>query len=88
MFSNTEQICDNGINEIQWRTKRRKISDGWMNEKREGTYLARGDFGGSSLLISGVGVKSINGVSVGLGKIGDGEFIKAERLSLSLKYGL
>ena len=59
-----------------------------MNEKREGTYLARGDFGGSSLLISGVGVKSIKGVSVGLGKIGDGEFIKAERLSLSLKDGL
>jgi hypothetical protein len=39
-------------------------------------------------LIKGTGVKSINGVSLGFVKIGDGEFIKAERLSLSLKYGL
>jgi hypothetical protein len=39
-------------------------------------------------LIKGVGVKSINGVSFGFVKIGDGEFINAERLSLSVKYGL
>ncbi len=51
-------------------------------------YFARGDFRPSSLLIKGAGVKSINGVSLGLVKIGDGEFIKAERLSQSLKYGL
>ncbi len=58
-----------------------------INQFRE-IYFARGDFRSSALLIKGVGVKSINDVSLGFVKIGDGEFIKAERLSLSLKYGL
>jgi len=72
-------------------TKRRK--------KRSNYYLFRcnsiiidfdrGDFGLCSLLIGGTtGVKSINGVSFGFVNIGDGEYIKAEMLSLSLKYGL
>ncbi len=52
------------------------------------TNFARGDFGLSSSLIWGIGVKSINDVSFGFVNIGDGEYIKAERLSLSLKYGL
>lgn len=56
----------------------------WENEVKVEIYFVRGDLGRSSLLINGVGVKSINGVSVGLGKMGNGEFMKTERLSLSV----
>ncbi len=60
----------------------------WLPQHAIITYFIRGDFGLSSVFINGAGVKSINGVSFGFVKIGDGEYINAERLSLSLEYGL
>lgn len=74
------------VTTVSTKSKGGLNKEGLGNKKKKiGIYFVRGDFGRSSLLINGVGVKSINGVSAGLGKIGNGEFMKVERLSLSVK---
>lgn len=73
------------VTTVSTKSKGGLNKEGLGNKKKIGIYFVRGDFGRSSLLINGVGVKSINGVSAGLGKIGNGEFMKVERLSLSVK---